>query len=52
MSSETELMPDPLDPRVHEWVAEAVAEAAVESGVAERGRMPPRDGLDGHGPPS
>ena len=52
MSSEAELMPDPLDPRVHEWVAEAVAEAAVESGVAERGRMPPRDGLDGHGPPS
>jgi malic enzyme len=32
---EKELVPDPLDPRLHDRVAKAVAEAAVKSGVGQ-----------------
>jgi malate dehydrogenase (oxaloacetate-decarboxylating) len=35
-TDEGELVPNPLDPRVHLAVAHAVAKAAVESGVAQR----------------
>jgi malate dehydrogenase (oxaloacetate-decarboxylating) len=35
-----ELVPDPLDPSVHERVADAVREAAVASGVAHPERVP------------
>jgi malic enzyme len=34
LASEAELVPDALDPNVHEQVADAVREAAVASGVA------------------
>ncbi len=36
----TSLVPDVLDPNVHERVAEAVRDAAIESGVARLERMP------------
>jgi malate dehydrogenase (oxaloacetate-decarboxylating) len=39
-NTESELVPDALDPKVHKRVAEAVRNAAVESGVARRGRAP------------
>jgi malate dehydrogenase (oxaloacetate-decarboxylating) len=39
----SELVPDPLDPRVHERVAEAVSAAAREGGLARPERTP--DGL-------
>jgi malate dehydrogenase (oxaloacetate-decarboxylating) len=35
-TAEGELVPNPLDPKVHLAVAHAVARAAVESGVAQR----------------
>ena len=34
LAAEAELVPDALDPNVHERVAEAVREAAITSGVA------------------
>jgi malate dehydrogenase (oxaloacetate-decarboxylating) len=39
LTVESELVPDVLDPKVHEAVAEAVAQAAVESGVADPDRL-------------
>ena len=42
LSVEAELVPDVLDPAVHETVAEAVREAAVASGVAHPERAPAR----------
>jgi malic enzyme len=36
----SELVPDALDPRVHERVAEAVAGAAEEEGLARPERTP------------
>jgi malate dehydrogenase (oxaloacetate-decarboxylating) len=40
LTVESELVPDALDPRVHERVADAVLQAAVTSGVAQPGRAP------------
>ena len=40
LASGDELIPDALDPNVHEQVAEAVREAAIESGVARLDRAP------------
>jgi len=40
LAEESNLIPDTLDPNVHEQVAEAVREAAVESGVARPDRAP------------
>ena len=40
LTSESELVPDALDPNVHERVAEAVRRAAIESGVAHLDRAP------------
>ncbi len=40
LAAEAELVPDALDPNVHERVAEAVRSAAVESGVAHLDRAP------------
>jgi malate dehydrogenase (oxaloacetate-decarboxylating) len=40
IAAEAELVPDVLDPAVHETVAEAVREAAVASGVAHPERAP------------
>ncbi|MDQ4128359.1 MAG: NAD-dependent malic enzyme [Actinomycetota bacterium] len=40
LTSEAELVPDALDPNVHERVSEAVRNAAVESGVAHLDRAP------------
>lgn len=40
LTVESELVPDALDPNVHERVAEAVRDAAVESGVAHLERAP------------
>ncbi len=34
------LVPDVLDPEVHRCVAEAVRQAAIDSGVAERAETP------------
>ena len=53
------LIPTPFDPRVLEWVAPAVAQAAMESGVARRtidldayrGRLRGRGGIDGSAEP-
>jgi malate dehydrogenase (oxaloacetate-decarboxylating) len=39
LTVESELIPEVLDRKVHEVVAEAVRQAAVESGVAEPGRI-------------
>ncbi len=40
LAAEAELVPDALDPNVHERVSEAVRGAAVESGVAHLDRTP------------
>lgn len=40
LTVESELVPDALDPRVHERVADAVLQAAVKSGVAQPARAP------------
>ena len=40
LASGDELIPDALDPNVHERVADAVREAAIESGVARLDRTP------------
>ncbi|MDP8972731.1 MAG: NAD-dependent malic enzyme [Actinomycetota bacterium] len=40
LAEESNLIPDTLDPNVHEQVAEAVRDAAVESGVARPDRAP------------
>ena len=40
LTDESDLVPDVLDPNVHERVANAVREAAVESGVAQPGQGP------------
>jgi malate dehydrogenase (oxaloacetate-decarboxylating) len=40
LSETAELVPDALDPRVHEEVARAVADAAVEEGLARPDRIP------------
>jgi len=40
LAAEAELVPDALDPNVHERVADAVRNAAVESGVAHLDRAP------------
>ena len=40
LTSESELVPDALDPNVHERVADAVRGAAIESGVAHLDRAP------------
>ena len=40
LAEESNLVPDTLDPNVHEQVADAVREAAVESGVARPDRAP------------
>jgi malate dehydrogenase (oxaloacetate-decarboxylating) len=41
IKTEPELVPDPLDPNVHQQVADAVRDAALESGVARLDRTPP-----------
>jgi malate dehydrogenase (oxaloacetate-decarboxylating) len=41
LTVESELIPEVLDRKVHEVVAEAVRQAAVESGVADPGRIGP-----------
>ena len=40
LTQESELVPDALDPKVHERVSTAVRDAAVESGVARMDRAP------------
>ena len=40
LTAESELVPDVLDQEVHRKVADAVREAAVESGVAHPDRIP------------
>lgn len=40
LTAESELVPDALDTRVHERVADAVVQAAIDSGVARPGRSP------------
>jgi malate dehydrogenase (oxaloacetate-decarboxylating) len=40
LTVESELVPDVLDRKVHEAVAEAVRQAAVDSGVADERRAP------------
>jgi malate dehydrogenase (oxaloacetate-decarboxylating) len=40
LAAEAELVPDALDPNVHERVADAVRDAAIESGVARLERVP------------
>ncbi len=40
LTSEAELVPDALDPNVHERVSEAVRNAAIDSGVAHLDRAP------------
>jgi malate dehydrogenase (oxaloacetate-decarboxylating) len=40
LTTEAELVPDALDPNVHERVADAVREAAMKSGVAHLDRAP------------
>jgi malate dehydrogenase (oxaloacetate-decarboxylating) len=40
LTAESELVPDALDPAVHQQVADAVREAAVESGVAHPDHAP------------
>ena len=41
LTVESELVPDVLDRNVHETVAQAVRQAAIESGVADSGRIAP-----------
>jgi malate dehydrogenase (oxaloacetate-decarboxylating) len=41
LTVESELVPDVLDRHVHETVAQAVRQAAVDSGVADPGRIGP-----------
>jgi malate dehydrogenase (oxaloacetate-decarboxylating) len=41
LTVESELVPDVLDLKVHEAVADAVREAAIESGVSDPGRIMP-----------
>jgi malate dehydrogenase (oxaloacetate-decarboxylating) len=41
LTVESELVPDVLDPAVHEAVSEAVRQAAVDSGVAATDRLTP-----------
>jgi malate dehydrogenase (oxaloacetate-decarboxylating) len=40
LTVESELVPDTLDPRVHQQVADAVRDAATESGIARLDRAP------------
>jgi malate dehydrogenase (oxaloacetate-decarboxylating) len=40
LTAESDLVPDALDPNVHERVADAVREAAIKSGVARLDRAP------------
>jgi malate dehydrogenase (oxaloacetate-decarboxylating) len=40
LATGSELVPDALDSRVHEQVAEAVREAAIQSGIAHLDRAP------------
>jgi malate dehydrogenase (oxaloacetate-decarboxylating) len=40
LTAEAELVPDALDPNVHHRVADAVRDAAIESGVARLDRVP------------
>jgi malate dehydrogenase (oxaloacetate-decarboxylating) len=40
LAAEAELVPDALDPSVHQRVADAVREAAIESGAARLDRVP------------
>jgi malate dehydrogenase (oxaloacetate-decarboxylating) len=40
LTAEAELVPDALDPNVHHRVADAVRDAAIESGVARPDRVP------------
>ena len=40
LAAEAELVPDALDPNVHQRVADAVREAAIESGAARLDRVP------------
>ena len=40
LTAESGLVPNSLDPAVHQQVADAVCEAAVESGVAQPGYEP------------
>ena len=40
LAAEAELVPDALDPNVHQRVADAVREAAIESGTARLDRVP------------
>jgi malate dehydrogenase (oxaloacetate-decarboxylating) len=41
LTVESELVPDVLDPAVHESVASAVRQAAIDSGVADLDRIAP-----------
>jgi malate dehydrogenase (oxaloacetate-decarboxylating) len=43
LTVESELVPDVLDPTVHASVADAVRQAAIDSGVADLDRIAPRD---------
>ena len=43
LTLESELVPDVLDRHVHDTVADAVRQAAVDSGVAQPGRVQPPD---------
>jgi len=40
LTVESELVPDVLDPKVHDSVSDAVRQAAIDSGVADLGRAP------------
>ncbi len=40
LNADSGLVPDALDPKVHEQVADAVKQAAIESGVARLDHVP------------
>ena len=40
LTTDAELVPDALDPAVHERVADAVREAAIHTGIAHLDRAP------------
>ena len=46
LTVESELVPDVLDPKVHEAVTEAVRQAACDSGVAEPEKAPDEDEIE------
>ncbi len=46
LTVESELVPDVLDPKVHEAVTEAVRQAAYDSGVAEPEKAPNEDEIE------